>query len=92
MLIGIRVLADAGHLPGDLHSWRTASDLEVVTGNLFSDVEARPRSADGCEEIEEVPIKGAEPLRQLNGGVAPLVEGHDAVVDVLHIGRLYLAE
>lgn len=48
--VGVGVLADAGHLPGDLQTRRAAGDLEAVILHLVRHVERRP-AADGGELI-----------------------------------------
>ena len=71
----VAVLADAGHLPGDLRA-RLRADDEAVAADLLPDAGTRiPRlPSDRGELVAEVAVQGAEVAGQAHGReAAPVV-------------------
>jgi len=63
--VGERILANAGHLPGNLHVRFVRLDDEAMIRNLVRHDRLRELS-DHCELITEIAIECLEPFGQLN--------------------------
>src|SRR5580698_246141 len=87
MGVGPRVLTDAGHLPGNFHSWLVGLDGEAAVVHFCRDHGLR-KLADHRELIAEIHIESLEPGRHADDGGSAAIRGDVAVVDVQHVGRL----
>src|SRR5450755_246858 len=87
MCVGPRVVANASHLPGNLHVGLVGLDCETVIGNLAGH-NGLGKLSHHRELITKVAIEGFEPFRQRDHGVALLIRDHVAVVDVHHVRGL----
>jgi len=70
--LGVGILPNSGHHPGDLQARRSSADLEPVVVDLFGDVD-RCESTDTGELIAELGVGGLEAVRQLHRGFSPVV-------------------
>ena len=69
--VGIRIMPDSGHLPGDLAARFAAGNLEAIVGDLLVNVQNMlSRGADGCELIAEVLVQGLKIIGQADPGLA----------------------
>src|SRR5579862_994179 len=62
--VGIGVMTDARHLPGNFTSRLSAGNLELVVGYFLCNIEIRPGRADRCKLIAKVAIQRLEPIGQ----------------------------
>jgi hypothetical protein len=67
MSVGVGVMADSGDLPGNLHASTVAGNDELVSGQLFCNVE-RSEGANRSELGTEVLVESSEPGRQRDCG------------------------
>ena len=94
--LGVRIMADAGHLPGDLHAWRAAGDAEAVILDLLGDIQAGRGRAESLlrsgaaraklDEIVDAQGRLSAPARP--GALTHAVHAPGAV----HVGHIDVAQ
>src|SRR5215471_10253512 len=83
--LGVGILTYPRDLPRNLHSRRTASDLEAVVRDLLGNVQPRTWRAEGSELVAKMPVHSFEPVRELDNSFALCIEGHRSIVNVFHL-------
>src|SRR5208282_1756817 len=84
MSIGPGILADAGHLPGNLHVGFVRLDTESTVSYLTGH-DCLCELADDGELIAEIAVQGFKPLWQGNYGIALRIGDDISVVNVHHV-------
>src|SRR5262245_45311106 len=88
MHVRIRIMTNAGHLPGNLDVGRTGLHREAISLDFLRD-HGLGKGADDGELVTKVLIQGFKPIRQNDGGVALGIRRGGAVIDVHHVRRFH---
>src|SRR4029077_11762862 len=88
MVPRISIVANACHLPGYFHAGFAARYFKMISGHLLRDIEIGCWCADSGKLVTEILIQGAEIIWQGHHRLTLFIQGHGAVIDVLHVGRL----
>lgn len=86
MSLCVSVVANAGDLPRHFHIGFATGNLEAIVLYFLSD-EERSKTADAGQLITEITIERLKIIRQADAGFASAVQGYNAIIDILHIGR-----
>src|SRR5437764_13572403 len=82
------ILPNACHLPADFHSRCTASDFEMLTGNLLGNMEVWSCSTNRSKLVAKLLVEDSKPGRKLNNRFTMYIESDYSIVNIFHIGRL----
>lgn len=85
--VGLGIVTDTRHLPGNLRSGLAASDLETIPGYFFCNVEIGAGRSDGGQLIAEILVQRFKIAGELDRGASVGIQHDDAVVNVLHVRR-----
>jgi len=84
--VGVGVLANSRHLPGDFHVRFICADGELVMAD-FRRHDCVRKQSDHSQLVAEVAVEGFEPVGQRDDRQPRAVRSDVAVVDIPHVGR-----
>src|SRR5260370_4716536 len=87
VLLRPAILPNARDLPADFQAGLSPGNGELVLGDLTGDID-RSIATQAGQLVATIGVERSEPLGQAHDGLATLIEHDDAIVDVLHLGRL----